>query len=115
MSNDDIKATVKTIVYELRETFPKFFTDYEIGAKLLPKTTECLNRLLENIPDNKEIINIQWSIIDVEMKAEIMGVELTYDQKLSVMRLVENQHDAELGMSWNNIENAINIILSRNG
>jgi hypothetical protein len=37
--------------------------------------------------------------------------ELTHEQKLSVMRLVEDQHDAELGMSWDNIENAIKDVL----
>jgi hypothetical protein len=113
MSNDDIKATAKMMFEELTQTFPTIFYNTDVLGELLPKTKEGFKRLM-NVVDDEEIINVTWCITDVEAQAENMGVSLTTEQKHDVMRYIEENHNAELGINWDVIGEVINIILRNN-
>jgi hypothetical protein len=114
MTNNDIKATAKFMKDELMKAFPRIFDNDKIAEELLPNTINGLTRLL-NLVDDEEIIDVKWCITDVEMQAENMDVSLTTEQKHDVMRYIEENHNAELGINWDVIGEVINIILRRNG
>jgi hypothetical protein len=52
-------------------------------------------------------INITWCTEDVLHTAEGMGVKLTTAEADDVLLTVEHNHDANYGISWDNIEWAI--------
>jgi hypothetical protein len=52
-------------------------------------------------------ICIVWSTEDVLQTAKNMNVELTSEEADDVLMTVEHNHDANYGISWDNIEWAI--------
>ena len=52
-------------------------------------------------------ISITWCTEDVLLTAKNMKVELTEDEANDVLGTVEHNHDANYGISWDNIEWAI--------
>lgn len=52
-------------------------------------------------------ITITWGDDDVRHQASQMGVTLTDEQIINVLNLVDNNHDAALGVTWDTIESAI--------
>lgn len=58
----------------------------------------------------KKTIVIKWHIDDVLMQAEKQKIKLTKKQAKSVLMLIKKSHDAEIGVNWQVINNAINII-----
>ena len=52
-------------------------------------------------------INITWCTEDVLHTAEGMGIKLTTAEADDVLFTVEHNHDANYGISWDNIEWAI--------
>jgi len=45
-------------------------------------------------------IAVIWSISDVQMQAEIDGIELSDEQAVAVLQNIEQRHDAEVGVNW---------------
>ena len=56
-------------------------------------------------------ISIVWMAEDVEYVAKEMEVTISQDQIGDVLDLLENKHDATLGITWDTIEAAIEYIL----
>lgn len=57
------------------------------------------------------IIEIFWTSEDVEQKAEEMGLSLTDEQINSVIDYLEDNFDANTGLDWFVIENAISEVV----
>ena len=54
-----------------------------------------------------EVIVDTWCIDDVEQQAKQMDITLTYKQKIDVLGLVLSNHDANYGINWETISDAI--------
>ena len=53
-----------------------------------------------------------WLSGDVEHQADLRGIDLTDDQIKEVMELIVNKHDAEIGINWTVIDEAIVTVTS---
>ncbi len=70
-------------------------------------------------------ISIIWHVDDVQMRLSIMeeydwfkkkygnNVELTHNECMKILSNIESYHDAEVGISWDTIENYINKYLEK--
>ena len=60
--------------------------------------------ILEQLKQFEEIertqIAISWCVEDVLAMAEYLGVTLTEEQCIEVLRMVEDEHDADIGVNW---------------
>ncbi len=54
-----------------------------------------------------EHIVIIWNIEDVQTQAEIMKIKLNKDECREVLNACLNQHDANIGISWDILEHHI--------
>lgn len=53
-----------------------------------------------------------WHIDDIKGVAENKGVDLTKEQLLKVVDSIEHNHDANIGINWDNIDYHINEIIN---
>ncbi len=62
---------------------------------------------------NPDQINITWTSQDiVDHARDGMGIELPIEQARDVLRRIGDQHDAEYGITWDTITDAIEYITS---
>ena len=61
--------------------------------------------------DHSDFINITWCADDVLSVADERGLELSQDQCLEVLDYLENNHDANYGISWLTIECALDSLV----
>jgi len=54
-------------------------------------------------------IFIEWSVDDVRSRAQQHGINLSNSDCIEILECVENNHDANLGISWDTIDNAIDL------
>ena len=54
-----------------------------------------------------EHISVLWNIEDVQTQAEIMKIKLNKDECREVLDACLNQHDANIGISWDILEHHI--------
>ena len=73
---------------------------------------DLITHLVKNYSDDTPVAFSLWLPADVEHIADKIGVELTTEQIADVLCLVDNAHDAELGISWTTIENAVRLVVS---
>lgn len=66
---------------------------------------------------NKETysIAIPWTIEDVLFQAEQLDTEITDDQAIEILEIIKDEFDAENGITWFVIENAIKEYVTRIG
>lgn len=71
--------------------------------------SEGSNPLTINIrtPSLPDEISITWNIEDVHQAAEMIDIELSDDDCRHVLQLVLDTHDANYGITWDVICNAI--------
>lgn len=75
-----------------------------IGDKQLTDLIYALrNKLKEAITPNPDEIHIVWSVDDVYIQAEMLGVQPTVEQAREVLRRVDESWDAETGVTWSDI------------
>lgn len=73
------------------------------------KRGSYMNKKIKNkLPDE---ISIIWHIDDVFEKANEMNIKLTKDQARMILQNVKHDEDANYGVSWDTIENAINFFI----
>jgi hypothetical protein len=60
---------------------------------------------------NLDQISIVWCTEDVLHTAEEMNIELTTDQAREILGLLDRNHDANIGISWDVISSMIDIYL----
>jgi hypothetical protein len=71
-------------------------------------------QVVENTPrllldhQDPDVCNVLWTIEDVMHQSD---KELTVDQAREVLRFLESEHDAEFGINWYAIDNAIEEVL----
>jgi len=71
-----------------------------------PLTKERAREILTNAFTDK--IMIVWTVEDVQTHATNMGYTISYDQAHEILHHLANNHDADLGISWETIKAAIN-------
>lgn len=49
-------------------------------------------------------IAIVWSVSDVNQRAKARGLNVTTEQAIDILDKMKANHDAELGVSWLNID-----------
>lgn len=81
--------------------FPEHNPDIDEELDLLFRTEECIQRT----PLMKVIGG--WVIADVMTKAKEMGEDLSVDECVSILDYCEENFDASVGITWDNIEGAI--------
>jgi hypothetical protein len=64
-------------------------------------------KLIKNETGEWEIVE-RWTEADIRHQAEYsFGIELTSDQSYEILKLVMKSHDANIGINWDVIDNAI--------
>jgi hypothetical protein len=64
-------------------------------------------KLIKNETGEWEIVE-RWTEADIKHQAEYsFGIELTSDQSYEILKLVMKSHDANIGINWDVIDNAI--------
>lgn len=63
------------------------------------------------IKDNE--LHLVWCIGDVKHKAKKLGKVLNDAEAVEVLNLVLDQHDSNVGTSWQSIEDAINQLFKK--
>jgi len=61
--------------------------------------------------DKDFYIKITWNVQDVFDKAEEMEVTVTVKQAVALLKKIENNWDADCGISWGDIESGIDDII----
>lgn len=56
-------------------------------------------------------VSIPWTIMDIELTAENLDIELTEEQKLLVLESLRDDFDGESGITWYTLEMAINNVI----
>lgn len=62
--------------------------------------------------DGTFILRDDWHVEDIFCEAEAKEVQITYEQAVQVMHFIVNTFDANIGVNWNVISNAIDEILN---
>lgn len=62
--------------------------------------------------DRKEVIEIKWSTTDVIHRANERGFMLTFEQAYDILLIVDNKHDATIGINWEVIDTIIDNYLN---
>ena len=63
--------------------------------------------LIKNETGEWEIVE-RWTEADIKHQAEYSyGIELTSDQSYEILKLIMKSHDANIGINWDVIDNAI--------
>lgn len=62
---------------------------------------------IDYLDDNSDFISIQWCADDVLSIADEKNLNLSHDQCLEVLDYLEDNHDANYGLSWNSIHCAL--------
>jgi len=57
-------------------------------------------------------ISIVWSVEDVQKMAEEMKVKVSVSQAKKILLLMKGQHDANVGITWAVVEDAITSYLA---
>lgn len=94
---------------------------YSICYPMLTKIAESKRMVLTESVEETEItelvapdpntISIKWSAIDVKERAKQIEVEITDDQAKEVLSLMDNKHDANIGINWEVIDEWIYYVL----
>lgn len=63
------------------------------------------------IEDGQYILRDDWRIEDIKGQDE----DLTDEQAIEVMRFIAHTHDASIGINWDVIDSAIDIVKAREG
>ena len=82
----------------------------EAFVELKSKVDDIINTLIPKI----KTIAIVWSTEDVKSKAETLGIKLNDNQAYQILLNVEQQHDANLGITWETIEYSIKAFMDFN-
>jgi hypothetical protein len=53
--------------------------------------------------ENGDAIAILWSVNDIMSILEHNGMEVSRDQAQQILRLMQDSHDAELGITWDTV------------
>lgn len=56
---------------------------------------------------NSDIISIDWHIDDIREQANIRNLQLSDEQCLEILSILEDTHDATIGISWDTIDCAL--------
>ena len=62
-------------------------------------------KVMEELDKNQ--IDLTWHVVDVQSAAEDLGVKLTDDQCIEVLRMVEDDHDSDVGVNWDVLRAAV--------
>ena len=54
-----------------------------------------------------------WHSDDVIEQAENSGEQLTYEEAREVLRLIEKNHDCEVGINWDVIDGWVDFVVNR--
>jgi hypothetical protein len=57
------------------------------------------------------VVRSDWHEEDVLIQCENKGINLTDHEVYKVMQLIVSSHDANIGINWDVIDNAINQVL----
>lgn len=49
-------------------------------------------------------ITIKWYTDDVVWRAEEMDIQLTQEEAYKILKIIEKNHDPEVGINWNVID-----------
>jgi len=75
---------------------------------------EIYDYLVKYNRENTILIADIWFEADIEHQAKEDGVELEPGEAIQVMQVIENTHDANFGINWETISQAIRIIKEYN-
>ena len=81
----------------------------EAGLVMSGKTTEDYKKVLEKYWENR--IAVVWQAEDVVAKAKEKGIDINDEQVCEVLETVLIEHDASLGICWDNIDIAIDDVV----
>lgn len=86
-------------------------------CEILQREIVSAMQVVENTPrlfqdEDPDVCNVLWTIEDVMQQSD---KELTVDQARDVLRFLESEHDAEFGINWYAIDNAIEEVLEHCG
>lgn len=71
------------------------------------RVLELIRVLQEQYEPSDYIIDSLWDMDDMEVACQMCKVDLTKEQKVSVMHMVESTFDSEVGINWEGICAAI--------
>ena len=67
-------------------------------------------KVLQN-EDGNWVMQIQWDTDDVSLVCENMDIVLTDAEKIRVLNVMADAHDAEIGTTWYSVEYAIEYVI----
>lgn len=79
-----------------------------IGVAIICQRIDNANAVSK--PDPKNWISIEWSIYDVQDRATDNKIELSLSQAQEVLYMMEKNHDANVGITWDLIDVYIDIV-----
>jgi len=91
--------------------------NYKPNGNEVSNTTTVMDlivHLIKNHKINDNIVYMLWTISDVEIACDNIGIELTEDEKKEVINRVDKYKSAEHGICLRDIENYIIDICSEN-
>jgi hypothetical protein len=57
------------------------------------------------------VLRIDWDTDDVSLVCENMDIVLTDEEKIRVLNVMCDSHDAEIGINWKSVEYAIECVI----
>ena len=116
---EEIKKTITDLIYTADAKPRTTFTDGSPLEDKLELIEQAVDKVFKVINDPQRRLYCGWMIADVEHMFRQMqvddgkftNVEYTDELGEDVMNLVERRFDAEYGVSWYNIESAIEDIM----
>ena len=75
--------------------------------------TSKTNKAIQTLKDAGYLMDICWQKDDIRHKAEELEMELTAEQVNQVAELLIDGHDANLGLNWDIMEDAIIAIYNK--
>lgn len=79
-------------------------------ARNLEKLVDCLEKKEKGNPD---MLNISWGIAEVMHQAEEDGKEISKKDARNILRVMESNHDANIGVNWEVISENIGTYLEK--
>lgn len=109
MKLQDILNSAKELANTIIESGLYEGTEIEQRANEILQAPESdLDSLIEDYYSDTDRIAILWGKDDVVHRAKEIEVEITDDDALDVLQRLENDHDCNIGITWDVIDCYIN-------
>ena len=114
ITNQNAYAILQELEHQANQLDKQVVGSYEhMKCKMLQQEITSAMQVVERTPRffqelDPDVCDVVWTTEDVMSHAELgMEKPITVEQAREVLRFLEDKHDAEYGINWYSIENAI--------